>query len=543
MASTRKTGALTSTELISLWKSVVDAGYSRPFLEGEAEGRDTGFQASYGQAAEQLARASEMVNRSTQAMYVLPWSGQTDEPAAGARNAEVDLTLTRTTQFTIPISIIEGQVVFVENVDDMGQDGAQVVQSGRRFVAAETRTFAPGEAGPITIRARAERPGFGYNMSPPGSINEVAQVGANFAHDLAQVVAGVESHRLIVRPSPDVVIPEHVGCFVLFTSGANAGQVRRIIGYERPSLTYPHGGVATLAATGVFIVSAVGGTFLEGEEITQTIAGTIVAKGLFRRLYGDRMVFERTFGAFVPGSPIAGTLTASSATIDSIDISPDMTSEQPDNPPGAPGASWVIVSWETLGIEVTNDESPSGGIAPMLDELGEERGIYRSPGENDDSYRERVATVADTVSPNAIRRISNRVFAEYGASACLREIGQANFRGFFFDGDPSSNDPAIAFAYDLDFTIRPQDRHKLIVDYTEMRAFFLIGVPPMPLPEFGFAFDEGLVNAFDSSPHYTFFDGFPITTAILYRTAWQAVEKARAYGVGFDLYLEDVGCI
>lgn len=543
MAPTRKTGALTSTELIALWKSVVDPGYSRPFLEGEYEGRDTGFGASIGQTAEQLARASVMVNRSSQSMYVLPWSGQTDEPARGASYAEVDLTLTRTTLFTNALSIVEGKVTFVENLTDFGPDGAVVVQSGRKFVAVETKTFAPGEAGPITIRARAERPGFGYNMSPPDTINTIEQVGAGFSHDRAKVVSGVESHRLIVQPAPDVVIPEHVGSFVQFTTGANAGQVRRIIGYERPSTTYPHGGVAVLVASGVLLVSGVAGTFQEGEKVTQTIAGTIVAKGIFRRLYGVRMAFERTFGAFVPGNPIVGTLTAASATVDTIDVSPDMVNEAPDNPPGSVGAAWTILPWTTLGIEVTNPDYPTGGVAPMLDELGEERAIFRSAGEGDDSYRERIAKVADTVSPNAIRRIGNRIFATYGATMCLREVGLEKLRGFFFDGDPSSNDPAVAFAFDLDFAARPQDRFKVVLDYTEMRAFFMIGVPPMPLPEFGFGYDEGLINAHDSNPWLSFYDGFPITTAILYRTAWQAIEKARAYGVGFEIYLESNGCV
>jgi hypothetical protein len=542
MATVRKTGPLTSSELISLWKSVVDESYSRPFIEGEAEGRDTGFEASVGQASAQIARASEMVNRSTQSMYVLPWSGQTEEPASGARYATVTLTMTRTAYFTHPLTIVEGDVFFIEQVDDFGPDGAQTVLTGRRFVAAETKTFAPGEEGPIDILARAERPGFGYNLPPEGAITGIDQVGASFGNERAKVVGGVESHRLIVRPTPDVVIHQHVGSFVQFTAGANAGQVRRIIGYERPSATYPHGGVAVLVASAALFVSGVVGTFTEGEEVTQTVLGTIVAKGIFRRLHGITMVVERTFGTFATATVIVGVLSGASAVVDVVDISPDMTSEAPDVPAGSNGASWVVLSWSTLGLSVTNAASPTGGVAPMLDELGEERAIYRAPGEVDDSYRKRIAKVADTVSPNAIRRIANRIFATYGASACLRETGKPELRGFFFDGDPSNNDPAIAFAYDFDFTTRPQDRYKLIMDYTEMRAFFVLGVPKLPLPEFGFAYDEGLINAYDSTPWLSFYDGFPITTAILYRTAWQAIEKARAYGVGFDLMIDDSPC-
>lgn len=537
--------ALTLDDLIELWQSVVDVGYAQPFIDGKAAGVDTQFEA-YEQAAAQLARASEMIERTTQAMYILPWSGQTDEPAGGASPATVTATVQRSARFITPITIVKGQIIIAEVAGDWGPNGAQYVQTGRQFVADETLTFGPGEAGPFKLRLVSDRPGYGYNQPEPGSINQFVQVGAALANDKARVVPGVAGHRLMVRPDPDVVVPEHVGQYIELTVGANAGQVRRVIGYEQPQVGV-HGGVATLAATGVFEVAAIAGTGFEvGEKVVQRTGVVVTARGVFRRLTdtGDHVVVDRTFGDFVPATQIEGVLTGTTATLVAVKQSPDMTAEQYNSPPGSTGAGWRVLGWATdLGFTIASDDYPVGGRSAMLDELGDERRIYRQPAEPDDSYRKRVATVADKVSPNAIRRIANRVFVPLGGSACLREVGQAKFRGLFFDGDPSSVDPAVAFAFDLDFGTRPADRFKLLLDYLEFRAFFLIGVPPIPFGDFGCAFDEGVSNAFDCAPFLAFFDGFPIMSAIYYRTVWAAVDDARAAGVGFDLYVENVGCI
>jgi hypothetical protein len=97
----------------------------------------------------------------------------------------------------------------------------------------------------------------------------------------------------------------------------------------------------------------------------------------------------------------------------------------------------------------------------MLDEWGDERKIYRQAGEVDTDYRKRVARVGDKISPNAIKRITNRILVPLGTNACLREVGLSKFRGMFFDGDSNIVDPTFAFAFDLDFIARPQDRFKL----------------------------------------------------------------------------------
>ena len=46
------------------------------------------------QACEQLALVSAANDETTQALYLLPWSGQSDEPSSGASRSTVTLTVT-----------------------------------------------------------------------------------------------------------------------------------------------------------------------------------------------------------------------------------------------------------------------------------------------------------------------------------------------------------------------------------------------------------------------------------------------------------------
>ena len=527
---------LTTAELMTLWNSVVDPGYSQPFNDAKASGKQ-GHIEVFEQAAEQFARASEMVERTTQAMYISSWSGQTDLPASGEGRALVTMSIARTKLFERSITLVAGSILFDELADDYGPNGAVTSATGRRFILAQSVTFAPGEAGPFLVTAIAERPGYGYNLCEPDSIRQIDQPGVGLANMRATLVPGSGTHRLIVTPYPDVVIPESVGQYIEFVGGLNTGDVRRVVGYERASA--PHGGIAVLAATAV-VRGVIAGTFVEGETVTLPgISGTLL------RVVGDQLVVDRSSGGpLAVGATITGASSGATALIAQINQAADMYPDEPGNPAGATGAAWRILDWvEDLGITVTHVLAPTGGKSAMLDELGDERKIYRQPNETDEAYRKRVSKVADQISPNAIRRICNRILVPLGASICLRESGLPKFQGLYCDVEPGA-DPTSAFAFDLDFTLRPADRFKLLVDYLESRAFFLVGVPPISSEDFGCAFDDvGTSNAFDCSPYWAFFDGFSLTSATIYRQLWAAIDTARAAGVGFDFYVETIGCI
>ncbi len=522
-----KRGPLTIAELTALWRSVTDPTYSAPFIElGEGQG----FEA-HTQAFAQHERVSEAVDRTTQAMYVLPFSGQTDEPASGGRRARVTLIIERS-----PLVDLQREVTFVagqrvEEVEiDFGELGGVEIHTGRRYTLLETVGLGPGELGPLTVIAEAEAEGFGYNNPAPGTLRAFVQAGAGFTNDGASVAPGTSLHRLVVRPEPDVVLPEHVGQYVELLDGSNRGAVRRIAGYVEPTAggLFPDGGQALLAPTMVLRLSAVSGSFIPGELVEQP--GGASARVIFQT--ATHLIADRVSGSFAVATMSTGVQSGVGATFDSIDQGPELVAESRT-------AAWRVLEWADLGISVTNVDSPSGGRAALLDELGDERGVQRGAGVDDETYREAVSSLADVISPAAVRRAINRTLAPFGLRGWLREVGSARFRGMFYDGDSTSADPALAFAYDLNFTARPEDRFKLDLNYQEFRGFFLVGVPPLGLGDFGIAYDAGLWNAYDGAPQLTFFDGQPLTAATINRSLWQAVDTVRAGGVGFDLYAED----
>lgn len=199
------------------------------------------------------------------------------------------------------------------------------------------------------------------------------------------------------------------------------------------------------------------------------------------------------------------------------------------------------------------------GRSACLDALGEDLDIPRLADETDAEYRVRILEVPDTVSPNAICRGVDKILSVFGAECCLREIGAPLFPGFYYDAGSSSDspqDPATNFAYDFDFTVRPQDRFKLLMSHLESRAFFLLGVPTITRISYGMFYDGDsadpfpLQNAYDTEPTDAFqnpndvaYDGEAILDALVYQSIYDVTNRKRAGGVGFDLYIEDIGCV
>lgn len=516
-----KTGPLTLEDLMLVWRSVTDPSYSAPLLEA---GDGFGLEIP-GQLAEQLARVSTAIDRTTQSLFILPWSGQTDEPASGERRSEVTIEVERASGFQNSITFRRG-FRFAEIQIDSAPEGGVEVETGRRYAVAVQTTLGPGES-TASIPCVAERPGRGYDNPPPGVITGIVQDGVGAEGLGATVLAGPQSHLLRAPAVPDVPVPGHVGGYLVFTAGANMGRIYRIVGYERPQPTAspPTGGTLVLAGVVVIQVASFAGTFEVGEEVEESGSG---ARGKFLRATADRLILERVMGTFTAAATtLTGATSGAVATSEASGLDDDggIVSETGT-------AGWRVLDWESdLGFTATNPESPTGGRLATLDELGFERKLPRSPGEGDDSYRQRIAVLADTVSPNAIRRAGNRILAPMGESVCLREAGQPLLPGFYLDHD----------FLDYDFDARPVDQFRYLFSYLEFRAFFMIGVPRLNFGEFGLNFDDGPFCAFDAAiPN--FFDGNPAAAASLNRAIWQAIDKIRAGGAGFDLYIETTGC-
>jgi hypothetical protein len=210
--------------------------------------------------------------------------------------------------------------------------------------------------------------------------------------------------------------------------------------------------------------------------------------------------------------------------------------------PHATGWSWTTLGPTGLQLTTTNAVSPTGGRIGYLDELAWERGFVRKSGESDASLRKRCAQIADTICPNSIERACARALVPLGLRWKIREVGTDDLQGFFYDGpgsDPTTAwlVPAHAYAYDLDFAVRPEDRFNLLLSSEDFRAFFLIGIEQDPLNNFGFAYDDHPANAYDME---IFYDGFAYSLNSSLLSLWQDVKARVAAGVGFDFYRETI---
>jgi len=453
---TPKVGPLTKAELQQVWERAVDKGFREPI---EQAGEGGGFEA-YTQAWAQGERVSKAIDTTTQAMFVLPWSGQSDEPASGSSRASVTLTLTRSGLLSLPLVLIAGTLVD-EQITDWGYPEGVRVLTGRRYVLTDNAVFAPGETGPITVAARAERPGAGYNNPMPGTLVVIDQPGTNFTN-VEATVRGVNYPGGVVTTSSlarvfldaidvaDAFVPQHVGQYVAFTAGTNTGKVARAIGWLPPNLSVtPQTGGTLELALEQSVRSFAGdftGTFEIGEKLELMNGASVVGYGLLLGLFqaGADLVltFQKQNGA--AATDVVGMVSGATAAIDveleNLDLTPEVET-----------AGWRVLDWVIdWQVRVTNTASPTGGKAAMLDALGREKDIDRAPAESDDQYRVRVAQLADVVSPNAIRRALNRAIP--GIPWCFREAGQPSYPGFFFD-KPVDVHGAGGDAFDYDLVV------------------------------------------------------------------------------------------
>lgn len=454
-----KEGALTRDELLDIWRGAVDENYSAGLEEaGDGNGLEV-----IGQAAEQWARVSKAVDRSTQAMFILPWSGQTAEPASGERFSEVTLTFTRTKRLERPLVLAAGVIFVEEETEDYGDNGPETVRTGRRYALKTSLVFHPGDAGPYTVEAIAERPGWGYDNPLPTTLRVVTQVGADFSNNLGTVVTDAAAtpasdgpyivSRMIAENQPDMPIPDHVGQHMLFVAGSNAGKIARVSAFDRPDPVLDKGSTVFLDVLKSFSTGTFTGTFID-DEIVKFDNGADPVLG-YGRVVGTRdaggvrkMTVVMLNG--VSSTRIVGLASAATMTGVTVRYQDAFVSEAPSG--GVGGATWRVLAWDRdFGLTVTNDESPEGGAHAFLDELGDERDMKRVNGEGDDSYRQRVAHAPDTVAPNAIRRALNRTFSSTWE---FREVGSTFLPGFFYDGngEPPSGTPgrAVCDAYDTD---------------------------------------------------------------------------------------------
>jgi hypothetical protein len=436
-----KQGALSADDIQAIWVGATDPGYSEPLV---AAGEGAGFEA-WTQMFQVFARVSEAVDVTTQALYILPGSGQTNPPASRAEFAQVELSVSRGTSYAVwPTVLVAGQVLVGEVAQDWGPlPGAAGVEvaTGRLYALLETLVLPPGDCGPYEVLAQAVAPGYGYNNPLPGTISDIQQPGTGYMNTGASVLVvanaapgiGGASNRasLLARNAPDMFLPAQVGQYVAFTAGANSGAVARIAGYVPVDPVADVGSGVILAWDQCVEVDAASGTFQPGELLLFASGATLEAVGSLLAATpggaGLRVTYELLNGATpVGGWTVTGVTSTAAATVATVLDGQTYVAETGT-------AAWRVLDWSSdLQVAVANEQSPEGGLSAMLDELGSERAIPAGAGEDSDVYRKRVAQVADTVSPNAIRRALSKAMGML--PWCFREVGDPVFLpGIFFD--------------------------------------------------------------------------------------------------------------
>jgi hypothetical protein len=519
-------GPLTRDDLTAEWRSVTDESYWRPFAENPNTTREV-----HDQMLTQMERASAAIDRTTQSSYIFPWSGQTADPATGDKQAFVWLRCTRTKM--IDRFLVHRAGTIVRHVsDDYGPDGAVGYPTGRNYVTMYSMAWLPGQT-ELWLPATAERPGSGYNAPLPGTIKRWAQVGTGITNTGRAV--GIRTRFCTSTGTGPQLDPIHIGGYLLFDSGPMSGSLRQVI--------------ATVGGDPMVVdldrYQVLRGTygvnrFRYAEQVYQYHVTTHALTGLGSVIASDdnRVAIDVVPGySFnVANGSIVGTASETIFTPDSVEQTFAVVGDN----------HWRFLDWiDDLGISVANVESPIGGQSPVLDEIGFERNVPRSSLESDDSYRVRVGNPADVISPNAIRRAANHVLATYALGCCFRQVGTDLLPGFFYDAGSSANAPQrpkTLFAYDMPVIGHPQNRNKVYFDLDHFRGWFKVGIPPLNLGAFGFAYDAGLGPYDAALSKANFYDGGAPGNKSVWAAVWAAVERARMAGVLWDLYIEDVGC-
>jgi hypothetical protein len=383
------------------------------------------------------------------------------------------------------------------------------------------------------LPAIAERPGSGYDAPLPGTIRRWGQKGTGITNTGRAV--GIGTQFATTTGTGPQLDPIHVGGYLQIVSGPMSGQLRQIlaaVGGDPMVVELDH--YQSLRG------SYAAGGFQYAEQVFQfdAVTGELSGWGVVVAADTARVVIDVVPGYvfLVANGMIAGSASGAAFTPDSIEQSFGVTGDN----------EWRFLDWsEDLGITVANVEQPTGGRSPVLDEIGFERNVLRTTMEGDESYRDRVGNPADVVTPNAVRRAANHALAPYGVGCCFRQVGTDLLPGFFYDAGSSANSPQhpkTLFAYDMPVVGHPQNRNKVYFDLDHFRGWFKVGIPPMTLGAFGFAYDEGLGPYDATLPRANFYDGGTPGNRVVYAAVWAAVERARMAGVLWDLYIEDVGC-
>ncbi len=217
-----------------------------------------------------------------------------------------------------------------------------------------------------------------------------------------------------------------------------------------------------------------------------------------------------------------------------IAFMPGVTTIDPPLPATFTGLSVTVEveEWADLGLSVTQPLAAEGGISGYLDAAATDRNTGRRQNETDEALRDRLVNQADTISPAAIKRTIQSIFSPRGWRLLETQV-VAELKGVVFDLDaydfgqvgPIVPHPGTSTVIGEGAVMLATPAHK---------RFFVVLVEPGNEGEFGFGYDSPMVpdsNAWD----WAFFDGYPVGFNSLVAQLYDALDRARAAGVGFSI--------
>lgn len=143
-------------------------------------------------------------------------------------------------------------------------------------------------------------------------------------------------------------------------------------------------------------------------------------------------------------------------------------------------------------ITVRQITAAVGGQAAMLDQLGLDRSTPRSENETDSSYKVRIRTLDDTVSPDAIVRLLDRYTSQFELQPYdFIETWELRYQTCYDAPPPIPANPDYdtnTFCYD-DPRPNPPFRNRWL-DEDSHRGAFIVVVPRLSGNDFGMAFDD-----------------------------------------------------
>ncbi len=184
-------------------------------------------------------------------------------------------------------------------------------------------------------------------------------------------------------------------------------------------------------------------------------------------------------------------------------------------------------------MPATSAGAAAGGRDDDLRLLGENRNLRPRTGESADAFRQRLHTVPDAVTPNAIEGAVNRIHEPYALTGRVIDVGNG-FDGLFMDVD--------AFDYYEPGDVFPESPWKLLLSVQEAYGWFFVILPYLGAGEYGFAWDNGpniLLQGsgltLDSAWDNAFYDGYAVTASAVYASIWETVNRLRLGGIGFTM--------